>query len=723
MLPSWNCVENLSAHTAFAAKPWELSAKLPDEFRANKTLRIAWSMDPATKHQFYSGFFGKVKSLRVGKTNEACLMVGFALDVDAEVPAEALIPFIEAWPDAWKPRMLERTLSGKSRLIWTTSRPWAVAGGKHVEALMKILIRDLGLGNLPKADLRHFVNQDTTYLFNHADWYVIGDFSVPEPEIKVRLLEAFEAVEAKNKLTEEGPPVDFNEVAERLRAQYPRFATEWTDFAVGVQGTSFWVDGSVSPKSAIVKAEGMLTFADHAPKAFFSWSELLGPEYAQMTNARDNLILTKYYYNDVEGNYYSVNAADSRWQVVRPETLKVELKALGIRAKAAQGERLSELEVWMDRIRTHNRVSGTAPFMFNPSPICELNGERFLNSVFSLKLLDPAPVASEWGPNGRFPVISYAIDQLMGTDTPDKECLLAVLKCVFEDGRNHIIRPRQIVIITGAAGVGKTFLSGGIAAGLLGGVQSASHWVTGKDAFGAEVFSSAHINVDDAEMGRIGSEAHRTFTDRIKSLASRTDIRVHAKYKSPGKGQWGGLFFLLCNDDANSLQTNAPDFTSSIDDKVMFLRVINRTPLPYSQPQLTEILSEELPYFAAWLLQWTIPEWLLAAPGRYQLIPYKNAEVMSEIAGFRPERAFLETLAAAFKVWFRESKDAMSWKGTIHDIQQILTVNSPTINRSDTTLLRIRTYMLQLLSQNCPEISRSGNHWIISKAILERLRE
>ena len=88
------------------------------------------------------------------------------------------------------------------------------------------------------------------YFTNGGIWNKISDAPVPHPQLMGFLVKMAKKYDWRG--PENGPIVPPEAAAIELHKKYPRFS-EWPGkFDVGGHGPSFWIEGSESPKSAIV---------------------------------------------------------------------------------------------------------------------------------------------------------------------------------------------------------------------------------------------------------------------------------------------------------------------------------------------------------------------------------------------------------------------------------------------------------------------------------------
>jgi hypothetical protein len=637
----------------------------------DKGFRMKQSIHPSTDHCFYTGFEGKVPSYRIGKENLAEKMYAFVVDIDQVYSQEAMIKAIASIPADFRPAYVEHTLSKKWRLIFIFARPvcWGVTRqvNKIWTTFLELFAKKSQIANLFGEALDKASYQASQLYFNHGTFYKVSDHKIPSRVLMDMERTVLNEIGNKERIAS-GTLSDYDRAFKALGEKYPKFKEAWPreQFVVGGQGTSFWVEGSDSPMSAIVKTEGMLTFSDHALRRFESWDSLLGKGFVQQDHQeRDEMIFSSFYFNDAENKYYKHKEHNDTWLSLNKGDTREELVSLGVRKtiEKGTGEPMAEADTFLMEVRNRNTVSGIGPFMFRRERRVVLKEDNscWLNSYTAYNAVPPADEPQEWG----------------------ARAFLSYCKHAYEAFRNEVRQVKQALIMLGPAQTGKTFLNQAVLGGLVGGHRPAVDYLTAKTRFSGNIFNCAHLTVDDGEMST-SPNAKRMFTERVKSLTSKSDLFTEEKFKTANRGEWFGTTGITGNMDDESFHGALPDLNMSISDKLLVLKMSDDV-LNYTQSELEAILARELSAFARWLVDWEIPKWMQAS-GRYALHPYKNQDILHEFAQSSNEFLLMQALVRAISLWKCEADnvDKKRFSGNHIDTYQMFTsYGGTTVNMRD----------------------------------------
>lgn len=650
-------IKNLKAQEVYQVEPWDFvpSFDLDTRWGKDKKKRLDESVDENLEHCFYSGFLGKVPSMRIGKLNPAEKLVAFPLDIDATLDQSVVMQTIDAIPPGWKPTRVEFTLSEKWRFLWEFESPifWGLRDPKQLwDEFFNRFMATTKVGGILDSAIDKASFRPTQYFCNHCNWARTGYQPIATPLLRGLMREAYEALEKKQARFGEAHLTNWDKAYEALQKRYPKFKETWTraQFNLGQLGTTFWSLDSDSPTSAQVKEDGMLSYAMHTDRMFYPWAVLLGAEFVEIDQAeRNQFIEDSFVYNDAESKYYKNSQAARRWIALNKSDVSNELAMLGLNRQITQGERLNEIEQWLMKIRNENAVTGMGPFMFNQDRIVSVQGEQWLNTFHNeSRAMTPACEASEWGPKGRFPKLSKILETRC-SNQKDFDALLTFAKVAYESQISMRRQPKQALIIAGEAQTGKTFFNTGILSWLVGGHADGGKFMTGESKFAGNLFNHPHIAIDDAEMS-VDQHSQKKFTEKLKSLVSNPLVRTEEKFKTAGRGEWYGTICITCNLDSGSLTGAMPDLTMSISDKVIIVK-FDGEPLEENMEDLIKVMQKELPHFAAWLLKYQPPEWLVTK-GRYQMAPYKNPDVLDEFTQMSDHFLLAQHLLKGLRSWF-----------------------------------------------------------------------
>ena len=659
---------NLSATGVTEGLPWETTVSIPEGVKGKegKKARTAWATSPETRTTIYSAVEGLNSRSRVTKArgtddgNPPHAIHALVADYDVAVTDEELTAGMQRV--TYKPTVIERTLSGNARAIWMFEKPVLVPGYEAASAFLVHLSVLCQLQALaPGLDEGALKAPDRYYTWS-GSYFSTGEQPLPAALVRGWWVE----FAGKLKLSGaefSGTEIPFEALREMLSAKYPRFS-EWpVEFAADTQGPSFWVEGSTSPMSAMAKPQGMLTWAAHATKAFYSWEDLIGAPAAEYrTRQLGNAVEGLYY----DGHNYWRQLPDGRWKGWDKTDLMGHLKTTrGVSARPDK-KGVSDLDRCVQFLHDHNQVDGAAPFALLPAGAITVFGHRVLNTS-TRRVLPAAPEPAVWGKTGQFPFTSGLLDAIFddGDSEPQLPHFLAWLQYAYKAA--VALRPSSgpNIILAGGAGTGKTLLARRIIGPIFGGFSEASDYLMGQDSFGAELFESGIWCVDDAVVSA-DRGTHRRFSELLKKMAANTTFRYHAKFRQATLVDWRGRVVVTCNRDVLSLRI-IPDLTISIADKVSLLRCVNdhsKTGFVFPGVSETEdTLDRELPFFARWLLDMTPSDKLVRDP-RFGYKPYLHPHLVNEAHQSSWGATFGEILSYWASLFFTANSTAQEWKGS-----------------------------------------------------------
>ncbi len=664
-------LKNLVAQQTFAGiLPWEWTTRPPEHVREDKAARTLWATSPKTDHHLYNGFEGLNEQLRVTKPNRdeegnpPFLQHALVADFDAPWSKEGLEKGCERVDHA--PNYLETTLSNNARLLWVFEAPLKMAGYEFAAAWCAFLAEKLRIKLLlPGLDEPALITPNRYYT-NSGEWLLLNQARLPASLLTGWLVEFSRKHQFKG--SEYGSEVPLEQVSELLQAKYPRFS-EWSgDFLVNSQGPSFWIEGSTSPMSAVVKPGGMITFAAHAGKLFYPWEELVGAAALDQTQANKIGKAVENVFFD--GNYYFRKLPSGVWKPFSKSDILGHLKTTcRLSAKFDKKTGSNELESAIQYIHDHQYVNGAAPFAFRKDGLVRVNGADYLNNS-TRRALIPADGPVTWGPNGQFPWISGWLDNFFDP-AEQKDFFLAWLAYFYRNAHARTPRAGQNVFIAGGRNVGKTLLNRKVVGALVGGYAEAVEYLMGNDSFGSELFDSGLWVVDDDASGS-SNATQKKFTACLKKMAANNTFRYHAKFREPMQVEWSGRVVVTCNSDEESIRI-LPNLDMTILDKLMLFRAKENTgAVKFPGKDLLEMtLDRELPYFARWLVDYEIPLHLMSEDPRFGVVAHHDPHLVASANHSSSLAAFREILMDWKETYFKSSKDDR-WEGSSFQLHRIL---------------------------------------------------
>ena len=158
---------NLSAApTVSQGLPWRdftPAFQVPTELVYDKKKRQEWAAHPGTNWCMYSGFSGINPTQRVSKDNHPALMTALVADFDVQHTADEICAIFAAGRfGEFAPSAIERSLSGKTHVIWDFDEPVNCYGIKLATGFLQFLQYKLRLETmLAGLDAKAFRNPAT----------------------------------------------------------------------------------------------------------------------------------------------------------------------------------------------------------------------------------------------------------------------------------------------------------------------------------------------------------------------------------------------------------------------------------------------------------------------------------------------------------------------------------------------------------------------------------
>lgn len=706
---------NLMSSATAPCVPWEWTQKAPAEVigKANKKNRDSWINNPRTQWQVYSLWEGLNESLRISKGakvdegNPPFRCFGLAGDYDAPVADEEIAHGLDRMGD-FRPAYFERTLSGNARFLWMFEEPVTVPSREFAVAFLKQAQKSIKFDLLCSGFDRPAFEEPNRYYTNSGDWYQLGEYRISRALVQGWVVETARTFRWEKQDVVVPLPVVWAE----LQKKFPQHGWEG-DFVEEAQGPSFFVAGSTSPKSAIVKSTGIFTFAAHSPKPFWSWSDLLGSDFVKQyeTSAIGRAVEGIYH----DGQKYWAKDGQGNWRPYSKEDIREHL----VISRSLDGERVrgepSAADMALEHIRHWQAIDGAAPFAFKKYGLFSVGSRRFLNTHTS-RVLTPADGIATWGPDGQFPWLSKFLSTLLVT-----EMQLGVwnswLHRFYKSAYDLNLDRGQNLFLLGPAGTGKTLLNQNIMGKLMGGGAEAQDYLLGQTNFNSQLFEVALWTVDDSKSAT-SANSHALFSSMLKKLAANQSFEYHAKFRVPCTVEWQGRVLVTANDDEESLRI-IPDLGISNLDKTILMRT-TKTPIEFpSSREIEEILKRELPYYARWLLDFEIPE-RLRGSSRYGVKSYHEESLLKEAEYSSRTSSFYEVLSDWHKMWFSDHPKERFWEGTAFQLLKQIQSDDSTRASVRLTADQVARNLAGLKSKNYHIEAISGAHgrtWRIHRTI------
>lgn len=647
--------DSLVTKTVAPCDPWTFvpTCAVSEQIRHDKQSRQEWYQSASTKWNFYTVLEASNPNQRVSKEdNSPRLIHGFAADYDVEIPMARVTEVVAAMKI--KPSWIEASLGRKIRLVWQFDSPLRVDSTDFCIFFLRKAIKWLRLDLLPSLDEGAFTDP-TRLLCNGAEWIATGHGPIDPIPLQAFYVEAGREFRFKS-----NDPADMplDVVEAKLKELYKNF--DWpTDFVLDSQGPSFWVPGSTSAMSAIVKKGGMFTFSDHAEKSFYSWGDICGMDFVKghadgaiAKATKDIYYDKKNYWRKIEGEWDSMPATEMQIY------LEVEC---GLSTKPDKSGR-APLKVALSHIHNTGRIIGAGPFVFSPPGPMIYQGRRVLNT-YKDKAIRPSSEPQIWGPDGGFPFLSLHFDWLFNP-LIQKDYFLAWSKHRYQSAIDLVPRSACHIYLMGKPNMGKTLTSRGIIGKLLGGFVDASGYMLGTSTnFTSELHEVPIWCIDD-DTSSESPHAHARFQAIWKKVAANQEFLYNKKFEVPLTIVHPVSILCSLNMDVVSSRVMGSLDDSSLD-KTNLFRCASEGKVKFPPREILEkIIDRELPCFGRWLLDWEPPEHVERCT-RYGYKSYQEESLLDRARQSGKSAPFKALLIECLRAYFQREPKSTEWRGSV----------------------------------------------------------
>lgn len=651
-------VRNLTERALSPSGPWffQPTENLSPEIRADKTARQAWYQNPATRHNFYTTVEGANPNQRISKTdNPPRLLHGIVGDFESKLTDEEVLQGIGRM--SIKPAWIERSLGGGIHLLWLFPHPLPVESYDFTVGLLQAAQKWLQTDAIPSLDAPAF--SDPTKLYcNGCVWTETGHGPVSEGSLQAFFVETGRAF---NFIANDGIEIPLDKVEKALAQKYPGF--RWPGpFEPESSGPSFWIPGSQSTNSAILKTEGFFTFSAHAEKPFYNWSDILGAEFVKEFTTVAIAKATHEIWHDGKKFYRKKKGV----------YVGMEMTELANYLKTTCGVKGSKLELAMNHIYSENFVDSVGPFIFRPSGLIDFQGKRKLNTA-DVEVLKPAAGAAQtWGPHGSFPFLSSLLDNIF-TSEVQRDHFLAWWAYFYLSGLNQCPMPGQVLFLAGGVATGKTLTSREIVGRSVGGYVDAASYLVRGESFNSHLFEKALWSMDDETISD-SPQAAANVQAALKKATANSSHLSNRKFAIACMLEWLGRIIITTNTDYTSSRMIGK-LDNSSRDKISLFRCqpVSKITFP-SRPEILKLIEAELAYLLRWLVDWTPPDYV-ERDSRFGFRSYHEASLTDQAHQTSRSAPFQEVLLEALEEYFSDNKTAKEWRGTTSRVIMLLHMN------------------------------------------------
>ena len=645
----------------------------------DKRAFLKWSQELGTTHSFISLNEGMSPIVRIhSKDNPIFRMHGVIADYDAPL-ADNVVEKLTAKPQSdFKPSWLVRTISGNGRLVWLFETPVTVMSEDHYKKLIRHLSKQLHLNKwLAGLDIEA-LSSVTRYFEHGATWEAMPNgTAIPTVHIRQWAFECGkEVTPGERKTFTYDIPMD--EVAAEV---HKRFPGRWKgDFRVGAQGVRFWDPAADNPTGAWVREDGIYCFT--GTQSFLSWENILGRDFvAKFATLAVGGIMEESAYNGREFFQHTTNG----WLSTSKDDFSQMLRVKGF-GKGGKKDGFSEIDKIEHMIKTERRIEAAFPFMFFKHGIIRWRNKSYLN-ISQTRCLTPCPPIGpgriEWEEGATLFPFLHSLLTTMFTEPGDPNTdqlhsFLAWLKYFYVNSLNATPRQGQAVVLAGPAGKGKSLLTELVIGDLVGGRADATNHLVHGDQWTKDLADSAVMAIEDS-VGLGDARSLSNFSNKLKKYVANPEILFNQKFKDSGSVPWFGRVVITCNLDSESLRI-MPNMDISIRDKVSLFCTSNHI-MDFPDRDVTKArITDELPVFARFLVDWVIPENLVSTERRFGVKAYHHVELMAE-SRQQGTGTLVEVLQGYLESYSKERKGDTAWVGLSTQLQNELNTFNPAAMR------------------------------------------
>jgi hypothetical protein len=608
---------------------------------ADKPAYRAWCVDETTDHVFFSLTEPRIPSLRPTKENPPQWLHGLVVDYDGQV-SESMVKAFK--PTSYSPAFITSTFSGGLRVIYVFEQKVPIfnqaCGERFIEGLEKLLALN-----------KHFPGLDRKALFDTCQFYELGtNWRAPFGAPIIPVSATMALIENASKRTDlGGDDIPLEIVAAEVAKRFPG---RWHgDFVEGARGVRFWDPQADNESGAVVRKGGMQAFTGEG--RFLPWSDIFGAEWVRTFNeSRFAAAIENRFF---DGRLYWYRDARDTWSSVNGDIMARHLNVKHGVSRDRKKGKPAEVDQCLTAIEDRNHVDGAFPFLFCPDILVESQGERLLN-ISRVAVMPPAPDSRNWGED--FPWIADYLGRIFPEDL---DVFLSWLSRFYQNALKGKPKKGQALFIAGPAGAGKTFLSWRIIGGLMGGFSEATDYVLGNTTFNNSLFYKPVWTIDDAVAGA-DLRRHAVYSQIVKKIVANPNQQFHAKFKDAVTQRWDGRLVVTLNDDPESIAM-LPNIDHSVLDKLVMLLACDAG-IDFRGAE--EIVARELPFFAAFIRDYRIPEILLTRPGevaRFGHDSFHHPDLINSARASSSTAGLAELLEMWRTEYFRANADETEWTG------------------------------------------------------------
>jgi hypothetical protein len=347
-------------------------------------------------------------------------------------------------------------------------------------------------------------------------------------------------------------------------------------------------------------------------------------------------------YYDTAHKEFVIRLIDGSYQARTEKQFRRWLRHNGIIDPCAEGEKPSQkIEAFLEDIMEHHHVDYVGRIAGFQPGFHQFNGRSLLVNQ-GYELIKPAP-------SGDPEIIVKIIEGVLGIE--QAQVFYCWLKLAYEALARAVLRLGQVVVFAGPRNCGKSCIQNFIITPVLGGrSEKAFLAMSGKTPFNDNLFVAEHLFIeDDSSSGDI--RTRRAFGVEMKKIAANESNECHPKGRPmislPGLRRLS----ISVNEEPENLAL-LPPMDDSLGDKVILFKAREyQMPMPTETDEQKDafrrMISQQLPSFVKFLLEWKIPKHL-REERRYGVATYQNPELLRALGLLAPETQLLNIIDEVF---------------------------------------------------------------------------
>ncbi len=420
----------------------------------------------------------------------------------------------------------------------------------------------------------------------------------------------------------------------------------------------------------------------------------------------DSLPFPEVYY-DPQGKTYFMRNERGYFISFAIADIRSELKEQGHSDKVLDGERVSPIDKFLNRVRRCHDVDYAGPLAGYQAGIYSFQNRRVLVTE-GPHFIEPM--------EGSWSTLEAVIRGLLVPDEEpswgDPETQLwyfySWLKVAITTLRAGKRRPGQVLVIAGPRCCGKSFLQNVITL-LFGGRSGKPYqFLAGLTQFNSDLFTGEHLMIED-EAADHDHRVRRKLGAMLKGLVANETQRCHPKNRPALMLSPFWRVSITLNDEPEDVMV-LPPVDEGLADKLMLFRAFKKEmPMPTETTEqwstFNALIHVELPHFLHWLINtWQIPAGMRSH--RFGVGHFHNPEILEMMASLSSEEKLLELIDA--RLFHKDSESSLwvPWEGKSSELELELTAASASTSYEARRLLYFNSAcgsFLGRLAQRHPE--------------------